>query len=68
MLGLVQGSQYQLGMLFEVLLNIQNKNNDEKGIIQSYAITRSDIEKIVKGFESYTDEGNASFIDSLVIK
>ena len=55
-------------MLFEVLLNIQNKNNDEKGIIRSYAIIRSDLDKIVKGFESYSDEESASMIDSLVIK
>ena len=55
-------------MLFEVLLNIQNKSNDERGIIQSYAITRSDLESIVKGFESYTDEESVSMIDSLVIK
>ena len=65
---LVQGSQYQLGMFFEIILNLQQKEASDVGVVQSFRVTTESLEGVIAGFNTYLEAQGVDTIDSLVIR
>ena len=55
-------------MLVEILLNLQEKQTHEKGLIQSFTVKTKDLPTIIGGFETYIEKHGDNIIDSLVLK